>query len=157
MRGAIAIAGIACLTALAAAGCGSQSDSTPVACLEGKAAYAKALQKAPAEVLVGGETAISDCLAENQQAGDLSRVGESLIAVATALNAEALADPGGEANLQLGYLVGAAEAAAEKTEGIHSDLLRRRAVAARFSREGPLPQPFLATYQRGFDAGHEHG
>ena len=84
-------------------------------------------------------------------------VGESLIAVATALNAEARGGPGGDANLQLGYLVGAAEAGAEKTEGIHSDLLRRLAVAARFSREGPLPRQFLATYQRGFDAGHDTG
>lgn len=156
MRAAISLVLLACLAALAA-GCGNQSDSTPVACLEGKAAYAKALKAAPGEVLIAGETPISDCLAENQQAGDLSRVGESLIAVATALNAEATADPGGDANLQLGYLVGAAEAGAEKTEGIHSDLLRRLAVAARFSREGPLPQQFLATYQRGFDAGHENG
>ena len=56
-----------------------------------------------------GETPISDCLTENQQAGDLATVGVAMVTAATRLNAEARAEPGGAANLQLGYLLGAAK------------------------------------------------
>ncbi len=160
MRLPIAIAlGLACLAALVAAGCGSQGDdSTPVACLEGEAAYLEALGAAPGEVKLAGETPISECLAENQQAGDLARVGETLVTTATKLNAEARAHPGGDANLRLGYLIGAAQRGADKTEGIHSDLIRRLTVAARFAPDGePLSKVFLATYAEGFDAGKAHG
>jgi hypothetical protein len=157
MRTSIAIA-FACLLAALASGCGKQDDSTPVACLEGPSAYAKALADTPAEVKVGGETPISECVARNQQAGDLASVGAALVETATKLNAEARAQPGGDADLRLGYLLGAAQRGADRTEGIHADLLRRLAVAARYApgRE-PLPPAFLAAYRRGYDAGHRHG
>jgi hypothetical protein len=160
MRLPITIAlGLACLAALAGAGCGSQGDSsTPVACLEGEGAYLQALRAAPAEVKLAGETPISECLTENQQAGDLATVGETLVRTATKLNAEARAQPGGDANLQLGYLIGAAERGADKTEGIHSDLIRRLTVAARFAPDAqPLSKDFPATYARGFAAGKADG
>jgi hypothetical protein len=138
--------------------CGNEDDSTPVACFEGTAAYEKALADAPAEVLVGGETPISECLARNQTSGDLSRVGEALIETATALNAEARAEPGGEANLQLGYLLGAAERGSEESEGIHTDLVRRLVVAARFAPgKQPIPREFVIAYRKGFDAGRSGG
>ena len=158
MRFAIAIALLASLAAIAGSGCGSQDDSTPVACLGGSGAYLKALRAAPGQVEVGGETPISDCLAPNQQAGDLASAGEAMVKAATVLNAEARAEPGGAANLQLGYLLGAVARGAEQTEGIHSDLLRRLTVAARFAPDpDPLPQTFLSTYAKGFDAGQAHG
>jgi hypothetical protein len=159
MRTRHAIPVFACTAALALAGCGGQNDdSTPVACLEGSGAYLSALRAAPGAVELGGETPISDCLAENQQAGDLATVGEAMVAATTKLNAEARTEPGGDANLQLGYLLGTAEAAAEKTEGIHSDLIRRLVVAARFAPgTKPLSPAFLSTYRRGYDAGHENG
>jgi hypothetical protein len=158
MRAPTAIAVLTCLAALAGAGCGSQDDSTPVACLEGSSAYLNALRSAPGEAKVGGDTPISECLAHNQQAGDLAAVGEAMVETATKLDAEARAEPGGAANLQLGYLLGAAQKGADKTEGIHTDLVRRLSVAARFApgRE-PLSEEFLATYRQGFDAGHAHG
>jgi hypothetical protein len=146
------------LLALADAGCGSSSDtSTPVACLEGSGAYLKALAAAPGEATLGGETPISDCLAENQEGGDLATVGEAMVAAATKLNAEARAEPGGQANVRLGYLLGAAERGAESTEGIHSDLLRRLTVAARYSPRPPLPTAFQRAYREGFEAGRDHG
>ncbi len=149
---------LASLLALAAAGCGSSKDtSTPVACLEGSGAYLKALAAAPGEATLGGETPISDCLAENQEGGDLATVGEAMIVAATKLNAEARAEPGGQANVRLGYLLGAAERGADRTEGIHSDLLRRLTVAARFSPRPPLPTAFQRAYREGFEAGHDHG
>lgn len=153
---ALALLALVCLIA---AGCGSQQDkATPVACLEGAAAYEKALAAAPGDVLLGGETPISDCLAENQQAGELAQVGEAMVAVATKLNSEARAQPGGQANLELGYLLGAAQRGAESSEGIHSDLVRRLTVAARYAPgKQPLPPKFMSTYREGFDAGHSEG
>jgi hypothetical protein len=159
MRAPKATATLVCVGALVLAGCGSQNDdSTPVACLEGTGAYLTALRAAPGAVVVGGETPISECLAENQQAGDLATVGEALVETATKLNSEARGEPGGDANLELGYLLGAAERGAEKTEGIHADLIRRLTVAARFApADDPLPAEFLGTYREGFDAGQEKG
>jgi hypothetical protein len=158
MRARTATLLLACVVALAASGCGGQDDSTPVACLEGTGAYMTALRDAPGAVKVGGETAISECLAQNQSAGDLSTVGVALIEAATRLNAEARAQPGGKAAVELGYLLGAAERGAEETEGIHTDLLRRLVVAARFApgRE-PLSQAFQEAYHEGFDVGRARG
>lgn len=150
--------GIAFLALVVLAGCGRTDNSTPVACLEGEGAYLKALEAAPGEVKLGGETPISDCLAENQKGGDLATVGTAMVAAATKLNSEARAEPGGAANLRLGYLLGAAEHGAEQTEGIHADLLRRLAAAARYSPDNrPLPPSFLRTYREGFDAGQAGG
>jgi hypothetical protein len=144
------------LIALAAfvIGCGQQDDSTPVACLEGSETYLQALKAAPGEVTLDGETLISDCLVENQKAGELATVGTAMVNAATQLNAEARAEPGGEANLQLGYLLGAAEHGAEETEGIHAELIRRLSAAARYTPDNRPPSPaFLRTYKEGFDAG----
>jgi hypothetical protein len=151
---AVLAVGLICL----AGGCGKRDDSTPVACLEGSSAYVKALAAAPGEVRLDGKTPISDCLAENQQGGDLATVGMALVEAATELNAEARAEPGGDANLELGYLIGAAQRGADSTEGIHADLLRRLTVAARYSPgRRPLSPAVLAAYRRGFDAGHASG
>jgi hypothetical protein len=152
---AICLAG---LLTLGGAGCGGTSDTTPVACLDGAGAFVGALGDAPGEVRLSGEAPISDCLAENQQGGDLATVGGTMVAVATKLNAEARAEPGGDANLQLGYLLGAAQHGADRTGGIHAELIRRLAFAARYSPDNrPLPAPFLHTYRRGFDAGSTRG
>jgi hypothetical protein len=157
MRAPIAIV-CACLVAFLAAGCGSQDDSTPVACLEGANAYVRALEAAPGEVKLSGKTPISDCLAENQKGGDLATVGGAMVEAATELNAEARAEPGGAANLRLGYLIGAAQRGADRSEGIHADLIRRLAVAARYSPgRQPLPPAFLSMYRQGYDAGHAGG
>ena len=124
---------------------------------KGRAPTSRALADAPGEVELDGETPISDCLAENQQGGDLATVGEALVEAATKLNAEARAEPGGDANLQLGYLLGAAQRGADSTEGIHADLIRRLTVAARYAPGARCSQAFLATYRQGFDAGRAHG
>jgi hypothetical protein len=147
-----------CIAGLLGAGCGSADDSTPAACLEGAGAYERALKAAPDEVLLEDETPISECLTRNQSSGDLTRVGEALIETATALNAKAREDPGGAANLQLGYLLGAAERGAEEGEGIHSDLVRRLAVAARYAPgKDPLPPAFYRGYRSGYAAGQKNG
>ena len=148
----------AIVAAIAAGGCGQPDDTTPVACMEGTGAYLHALRNAPGAVTLAGETPISECLAENQKAGDLATVGTALVAVATKLNAEARAEPGGDANLQLGYLLGAAERGAAKTDGIHVELVRRLTAAARYSPDNqPPPAAFLRVYREGFDAGQAGG
>ena len=66
-----------------------------------------------------------------------------MLTAATKLNAEARAEPGGAANLQLGYLLGAAQRGADGTEGIHAELIRRLSAAARYSPDNrPLPAAF---------------
>ena len=151
---ALLLVALACL----AGGCGKQDDSTPAACLQGHDLYLAALAQAPAAVRLGGEATISECLAENQQGGDLATVGEAMVEAATELNGEARAVPSGPAALRLGYLIGAAQRGADETEGIHADLIRRLTVAARYSagRE-PLSPAFLAAYREGYDAGHANG
>jgi hypothetical protein len=157
MRASIVIV-IACLAATIVAGCGGKDSSTPVACLEGPNTYMRALEAAPGEVKLAGESPIGDCLAENQQGGDLATVGGTMVAPATKLNAEARGEPGGDAALRLGYLLGAAQRGAERSEGIHADLIRRLTVAARYAPGSqPLPPSFMRSYQAGFDAGHSHG
>jgi hypothetical protein len=150
-------AALAALLVFAAVGCGKQDDSTPAACLQGQDLYLAALEDAPGAVKLAGDTPISDCLAENQEAGDLSRVGEAMVEAATVLNGEARSVPTSPAALRLGYLLGAAQRGADSTEGIHADLIRRLAVAARFSPRGAPSAAFLAAYRRGFDAGRASG
>jgi hypothetical protein len=148
------------IAALAAAlvGCGNSDESTPVACLEGGGAYQRALKAAPEEVLLEDETLISECLTRNQTGGDLARVGEAMLETATALNAEARDDPGGDAAVRLGYLLGAIARGSEGSEGIHSDLVRRLTVAARYAPgRQPLAPAFLAAYREGFEAGRSDG
>lgn len=141
-----------------AAGCSkSESEQAPVACLEGPDAYLAALADAPGEVRLGGETPISDCLPEDQEGGELAEVGSAMITTATRLNEEALRKPSGAASVQLGYLVGAAEAAAEDSAGIHSDLIRRLNTAARFDPTGEPSAEFEAAFERGYEAGRETG
>jgi hypothetical protein len=154
------IAALACVAALLGAlvGCGGADESTPVACLEGSGAYERALKAAPDEVLLEDETLISECLTRNQSGGDLARIGEAMLETATALNAEAREDQGGDAAIQLGYLLGAIERGSKESEGIHADLVRRLTVAARYApSRNPLPTAFLAAYHEGFAAGHSDG
>src|SRR4051794_29322427 len=101
------------LAIFAAGGCGGSDESTPVACQNGSGAYLKALEAAPGEVRLAGGVPISDCLVENQSAGDLAAVGDAMLDTATQLNAEAREDHGGDGNVRLGYLIGAAQAGAE--------------------------------------------
>jgi hypothetical protein len=157
MRRLLSILSVAAALALIT-GCGSTDDSTPVVCREGAGVYISALRAEPDAVKLRGETPISECLAENQSGGDLATVGTTLVAVATRLNAAARDQPGGEANLQLGYLLGAAQRGADRTDGIHAELIRRLAAAARYSLDGrPLPPAFLRAYREGFDAGEAQG
>jgi len=76
----------------------------------------------------------------------------------TRLNAEAREDPSGEASVELGYLIGAAQEAGAETGGVHTDLLRRLDAAARFNPGGePLPAGFERAFGEGYAAGQQNG
>jgi hypothetical protein len=137
-------------------GCGSsQDDQAPVSCLVGNEAYLKALQRAPAPVLLGSTTPISDCLVPQQEAGQLASIGQEMVVAATKLNNEARRDPAGPASVQLGYLIGAASKGADP---IHTDLVRRLNSSAHFSETGgALPASFERGFGRGYAAGRQSG
>jgi len=147
------LAAAACAAVLA--GCSSDSeDAAPAACLSGSEEYLSALEAAPGEVRLEGETAISDCLTPSQGGGELSQIGEEMIVTATVLNERARKDPTGPAAVQLGYLAGAVQSGAE---GIHADLVRRLGTAANFTPDQELPADFQTGFSEGFEAGSESG
>jgi hypothetical protein len=152
------LATLLCLSLLIAVGCGKGEEATPTACLGGPKAFERALAAAPGMVELEGETPIGDCLTEAQSGGEIAQVGEAMVLAATNLNARARAEAGGDAAMQLGYLIGAAERGSRDTEGIHADLVRRLTVAARYAPRGqPLPPAFMRRYREGFDAGRAAG
>jgi hypothetical protein len=141
----------AALCALLVAACGEGEEETPAACLRGPGPYLEALTRAPAEVRLADSTPISSCLVEDQETGELARVGIALVRAATELNARAGEAPEGPAPIQLGYLVGSVRRGAEETSGIHADLVRR--VEATATPDATAAPP----YMRGIAAGEEGG
>jgi hypothetical protein len=155
-RLAIAVVATAAMAVLA--GCGSDDEAAPAACLAPADSYLRALEAAPQPVRLEGSTPISDCLVPDQDPAELGRVGEELINAATRLNAAARADPSGAATVRLGYLVGAAQQGASESPDVHTELLRRLDAAARFNRAGkPLPASFERAFGKGYAAGQESG
>jgi hypothetical protein len=144
---------------LLAAACGSDDGTeTAAACLAGPEVYVEALRQAPDDVRLGGETPISDCLAEGQSAGELGSVGEAMIAAATRLNSDARGTLDQQTAVELGYLVGAIERGAEGTGGIHEDLVRRVEAAAGFTGENDATAgSFSQGFEQGLAAGREGG
>jgi hypothetical protein len=143
---------LACACLLA--GCGSEEESAPDACLAGPGEFRQAVASAPAGGTLSDGTAISDCLVEDQPAGELSRLGVALVGAAEPIGAAAREEPGGRAAFRLGYLVGAVQRGAEETGGVHADLVRRlQSIAA----SGAPPPASGAAYGRGLAAGREGG
>jgi hypothetical protein len=145
--------------ALALAGCGSSGESsTPVACLGSAGQYLKALRAAPGAVRLEGTTAISDCFGATQGGGDLANVGQTVIRVATQLNAAARQDPSGAKTVMLGYLEGAVHEGASHASGADDELVRRLDAAARFNpRGGTLGAAFERAFGKGYAAGEQGG
>lgn len=135
-------------------GCGSSGGAAPAGCLAPAADYLKALESAPAEVRLGGTTAISDCFTGSEDPG----IGQTVITAATALNAEARRDPEGPQTVRLGYLAGAVHEGASHASGADADLVRRLDAAARFSPGGgTLGAAFERAYGKGYAAGEQGG
>ncbi len=147
------------LVASLAVGCGSSSgSSTPTACLAPAGSYLRALRAAPGEVRLSGGTAISDCFGATQGAGELANVGQTVIQVATQLNAQARRDPGGQETVMLGYLSGAVHEGASHASGVDADLVRRLDAAARYEPGGgTLGAAFERAFGKGYAAGEQSG
>jgi hypothetical protein len=146
------IAAIAALSvAVAGAGCGGEEEETPAACVGDARDYLAALEAAPGDVRFDDGTAISECLVPDQPAGDISRVSQSAVEAANALNAQVREGGSGAAAVQLGYLVGAVQEGAAETGGIHEDLVRRLDSAA---RSGVAGGPDAVAFERDFGEGY---
>ena len=112
------------LAAVALAGCSSGADAFPAACGEPASSFERALTAAPHAVRIEG-TAISSCFARRDQQANIETLGGSLTTTADDLAAGVRTDPRSAAATQLGYLIAASERGAARTDGIHSELLRR--------------------------------
>jgi len=150
------IAAVAAAMALTACG-SSEPELTPAACLGSADDYLQALTADPTGAALDGGVAIRDCLTEDQAPGDLSRVGQALIETATKLEGEADADPGGDATVALGYLVGSVDEAAAETSGIHTDLVRRIDSTVRAGGRGGQAEEFQSAFDEGYEAAQAGG
>ena len=157
MRGTIALLA-ALLAAPLAAGCGEDEASTPAACLAGATAFLQALEAAPGEVRLDGGTPISECLVDDQAAGELSQVSEGVVGAASDLNRRLVDEFDRDTAIRLGYLVGAVQEGAATTGGIHRDLVIRLDAAARTTGGGgPLGVEFERAFGEGYGAGQATG
>jgi hypothetical protein len=107
------------------AGCSSDGEEPlPPACRAAGPEIRAALSQAPGRVELDG-TPLSGCLVKSSDPGEIQEVGSAFLAVASELGPAAAERPEGGQALRLGYLVGAARRGAERTQGIHSELVRR--------------------------------
>jgi hypothetical protein len=132
-------------------GCSTEDRSpVPVACKEGPDAVRAALARAPARVELDG-TPLSECFTRGADSADLQQVGASYVTVAARLSDAAREQPRGADAMRLGYLVGAARSGAARTQGVHDELMRR------IEQELSGVDTASPAYQRGFQAGRDHG
>jgi hypothetical protein len=109
----------------ALAGCSQDDDrGLPEGCRSDEEAVRSALAEAPGEVTIDG-TRLSGCMTRSSDPADVQQVGATYLAVAADLAGEASARPEGRAALRLGYLIGAVRRGDARTQGIHSEMLRR--------------------------------
>lgn len=110
---------------MAFAGCSSDGEeSLPAACLAGEKNLQAALVEAPGPVELDG-TPLSGCFVESSAPAEIQDVGATFLAVAADLGTAAAEQPEGDEALRLGYLVGAVRRGAARTQGIHTELVRR--------------------------------
>jgi hypothetical protein len=124
----------------------------PPACQTDAGTIERALAAAPGRVVLAGGTRLSDCVTGARQEGQLQTIGALLSAVADGLAPRAARSP--RVALALGYLLGAVQRGASRTNGIHGELVRR------LEQDGELegaPAANAAALRRGVQAGRQHG
>jgi hypothetical protein len=110
----------------ALAGCSREDEAgLPDACRAGEDAVRTALAGAPGRVAIEEGTPLSACLTRSSDAADVQQVGSTYVAAAADLAADAKARPEGPTALRLGYLIGSVRRGSARTQGIHSELVRR--------------------------------
>jgi hypothetical protein len=136
--------------AAALAGCGSNSsERLPAACIKGPGPVLTALAGAPGHVSIDG-VRISQCFNRDAGGTDEQILGTNLLSAAQQLGDRAASDPEGDAALQLGYLIGAAQRGARRN-GLAAELIRRLK-----QEQGSLPAR-SAAFRRGRQAGLAKG
>jgi hypothetical protein len=142
---------LAIAAGVALAGCSSDGEeSLPAACGGGERDLHAALASAPGRVELDG-TLLSGCLVKSSDPAEIQDVGATYLAVATDLGAAAAERPEGEEALRLGYLIGAVRRGAGRTQGIHSELVRR------LEQEAAAISGSSDSYARGERAGLQSG
>jgi hypothetical protein len=140
----------ALVLAAALAGCGgSGSEKLPAACIQGPGDVLEALADAPGDVKIDG-VRISQCFNRDAGGTDEQILGTNLLSAAQQLGDRAASDPEGDAALQLGYLIGAAQRGARRN-GLAAELIRRLR-----QEQGSLPAR-SAAFRRGQRAGLAKG
>lgn len=133
-------------------GCGAQDAPLDAACLSSADAYLAAVRGAPGPARLPGGPLLADCVTAARSDGELQEAGVLMVRAADRL---ALRAQKGDARaaLQLGYLAGAAERGAARTQGVQTELARRilRAGAVLGDPPPEIEQAFL----RGLQAGRE--
>jgi hypothetical protein len=137
------------LIGLSIAACGDDP-SLPSACTREPATVRTALRAAQHAVTLDG-VRLSSCVADASDAAELQAVGNSLVGAATALSDEARGHPGGDAELRLGYLIGAARRGAGREGGERTELVRR------LEQEEQSLEGDRAAFRRGVEAGRRSG
>ena len=128
---------------LVAAGCAREDEGAlPAACQASPAVFADALGAAPREVRLEG-VRLSECLVKDASVGDVHAVGSAFLETAQRLSRKRDA-------VALGYLVGALRRGAERSQGIHLEIVRRIEQEAR-------PLAGSPAYDRGLRAGRTSG
>lgn len=151
MSAARAARALACIAAaVVAPGCGGDDEQLPEACRAGPAKVRAALERAPGPVAVDG-VRLSSCFTESSAASDIQSVGATYVSVAGGLADAARARPEGPEALRLGYLVGAAERGAARTQGIHAEMIHR------LEGEPVALRGRSSAYRRGHRAGRRSG
>lgn len=134
---------------LSLAGCGSDPP-LPAACSSEPASVRSALEAAPSPVRLRG-TKLSTCVHEASDADELQAVGAALVGTAGGLADRARQHPDGQAEVSLGYLVGAARRGAGDQGGERTELVRR------LEQEATILRGSRAAYRRGVKAGRLSG
>jgi hypothetical protein len=143
---------VAVALVLVAAGCGENDPPSPL-CTQSSARIERALEQAPKAVRLSDATRLSDCVSHSRSDSELQELGLVFSSAAEHVLLRAQNDP--RAALQLGYLVGAARRGAERTNGIHAELVRRLEQTA--AALDDVSSATSAALERGLKAGHASG
>ena len=113
---------------------------------------AAALRAAPGQVALRDGTKLSTCLRRADSDAELQEVGLAYTSVASRLVEQV--PRSNDAAVRLGYLVGASQKGAERTQGVGLELSRRLEQAIGI---GGAPPARRAAYRRGLAAGKRTG
>jgi len=153
-RSAPSLAALA-LVVWAAVGCGGPAP-TPLAdgCTADPQGIVAALGTAPGPVVLEDGSPLSRCVADGTGDGELQAVGITFARAAERLRETAEADPA--TALRLGYLVGATQSGAARTNGVMAELVRRIEIVAGRTADDASPAARRAL-QQGLAAGADVG